>query len=227
MRLRDSLRADYTPEGGPASEAEHRAYAVLTGLVAAAWPTAEALQDGGDCEDAEVVVWRFGTVELAEDLADVDFDSPWCDDESRGDRGVGTTFGHECEHVGGASVGVEPLRAVSVVAGQTTSRPRQAAPQGRPSKPSPLWARWRRRSSERHRLASRAGGVGSAIGHSTLGSAGPGFRTARRRRRPSREAGARGCRPSGQDVGTRAIVSPDRLVGSMSASSKAPIDLLR
>ncbi|MEV5752033.1 TetR/AcrR family transcriptional regulator [Actinoallomurus sp. NPDC052308] len=42
----DPVPGYQAPEGGAASEAEHRACAGLTGLVAAAWPRAGALHDG-------------------------------------------------------------------------------------------------------------------------------------------------------------------------------------
>ncbi len=44
----DPVPGYQAPEGGAAPEAEHRTCAGLTGLVAAAWPTAEALQPPGD-----------------------------------------------------------------------------------------------------------------------------------------------------------------------------------
>jgi AcrR family transcriptional regulator len=43
----DAVPGYQPPEGGAAADAEHRACAVLTGLVAAAWPHAEARQSDG------------------------------------------------------------------------------------------------------------------------------------------------------------------------------------
>jgi AcrR family transcriptional regulator len=43
----DAVAGYEPPEGGAATDAEHRACAVLTGLVAAAWPRAEPRQRGG------------------------------------------------------------------------------------------------------------------------------------------------------------------------------------
>jgi AcrR family transcriptional regulator len=44
----DPVPGYQAPEGGAAADAEHRACAVLTGLVAAAWPQAERLVSDGD-----------------------------------------------------------------------------------------------------------------------------------------------------------------------------------
>lgn len=44
----DPVPGYQAPEGGAAADAEHRACAVLTGLVAAAWPRAQALLSDSD-----------------------------------------------------------------------------------------------------------------------------------------------------------------------------------
>ena len=48
-------------------------------------------------EDSAVVVGGFGEVEFEKDLADVSFDGLGADEESLGDRPVGSAFGHQGE----------------------------------------------------------------------------------------------------------------------------------